>query len=276
MTSPSFSTAFFRWAANLHEELEFWSYWAESKGAPNPAHHAERTNPATPVQERVVAYGRSLGKTQLEVLDVGSGPLTKVGHQSPADLQIRVHTCDPLAPAYLQAFSRHGIPIPNPPSFALAEYLSSFYAPASIDVITCNNALDHSFDPIRSLNEMLRVVRLGGLLICSHKRNEGLNAQYHGLHQFNIDTADGRPILWNQGERISIEAGLEVKTKTSIIEESPEWVHFSITKLEEFSGEEYSSEEFSGNDGASESRSRRQLQELLLGTVTHFLNQPAP
>ena len=123
---------------------------------------------------------------------------------------------------------------------------------------------------------MLRVVRLGGLLICSHKRNEGLNAQYHGLHQFNIDTADGRPILWNQGARISIEAGLEVKTKTSIIEESPEWVHFSITKLEEFSGEELCSEEFSGNDGASESRSRRQLQELLLGTVTHFLNQPAP
>jgi hypothetical protein len=43
-------------------------------------------------------------------------------------------------------------------------------------------------------------------------------------------------------------------------------VHFSITKLEEFSG----------NDVASESRSRQQLQELLLGTVTHFLNQPAP
>jgi hypothetical protein len=105
---------------------------------------------------------------------------------------------------------------------------------------------------------MLRVVRVGGLIICSHKRNEGVNAQYHGLHQFNIDTAEGRPILWNQGARSNIEAGLEVKTNTNIIEESPEWVHFSITKLEDF----------------STNNTSKQLQELLLGTVTYFLNRP--
>ena len=258
MPSEPISKNFFNWAENLQEELEFWSYWAESNGAPNPEHHAERTNPATPIQTRIVEYGRNLGKAKLDVLDVGSGPLTKVGHQAPADMAINVHTCDPLAPAYIEAFSRHGINIPNPPRFALAEYLSSFYNSNSMDVITYNNALDHSFYPIRSLNEMLRVVRVGGLIICSHKRNEGDNANYHGLHQFNIDTAEGRPILWNQGARSNIEAGLEVKTNTNVIEESPEWVHFSITKLEDFS-----------NNNTS-----KQLQELLLGTVTYFLNRP--
>ena len=102
------------------------------------------------------------------------------------------------------------------------------------------------------------MVRVGGLIICSHKRNEGVNAQYHGLHQFNIDTAEGCPILWNQGNRSNIEASLEVKTNTNIIEENSEWVHFSIIKLEDFSS----------------SNSNKQLQELLLGTVTYFLNRP--
>lgn len=77
MPSEPISKSFFQWAENLHEELEFWSYWAESNGAPNPEHHAERTNPATPIQTRIVEYGRNLGKAKLDVLDVGSGPLTK-------------------------------------------------------------------------------------------------------------------------------------------------------------------------------------------------------
>jgi SAM-dependent methyltransferase len=265
MAPEPFCTAFFRWASNLHEELEFWSYWAESNGSPNPAHHAERINPNTPIQSRVVAHGLTLKKQHLDVLDVGSGPLTKVGHKSPENMSINVSTCDPLAPAYIEAFKRHGIKIPNPPNFALGEYLSSFYNYNSVDVITCNNALDHSFDPIRALNEMLRVVRVGGIIICSHKRNEGNNANYHGLHQFNIDTNNGNPIIWNQNLKVAIHSELEVQTRTEITEETPEWVHFSITKLEEFKI----------SDDSQDNRSREQLQELLLATVSYFLNKPA-
>jgi len=73
-----------------------------------------------------------------------------------------------------------------------------------------------------------------------------------------LDTDEDSPIIWNQGARSNIEAGFEVKTNTTVIEENPEWVHFSIIKLEDFSN----------------SNTSKQLQELLLGTVTYFLNRP--
>ena len=261
MESTAFNKALFRWLAGLQEELDFWNYWAKSHGEPNPEHHALRTNPGTPIQDRVVSHGRSLGLNDVAVLDVGSGPLTKVGHQSPEDIQITVYTCDPLAPAYIKAFSEQGIKIPNPPTFALAEYLSAFYPPASMDIITCNNALDHVIDPIRAINEMLRVVKVGGILLCSHRRNEGQKASYTGLHQFNIDTEAGQAILWNPLGKVSIADQLAIATQTKIISEDSDWVHFSITKLAEFS------------DGNRGEHTRQQLQELLLGLVNNGLGQ---
>ena len=263
MSADAFRSALFRWAGNLQEELAFWTHWAATGGAPNPEHHALRTNPATPIQPALVQHARELGLPQLQVLDVGSGPLTKVGHRAPADLAITVHTCDPLAPAYIGAFQRHGIPVPNPPRFALAEYLSAFYAPGSMDVITCNNALDHCIDPLRALNEMLRVVKPGGILLCSHHRNEGQKANYEGLHQFNIDTESGRPILWNRAGRVAIADQLAVATDTSVVEEDEHWVHLRIRKLAEFSDV----------DGADHARA--QLRELLLGAVEQGLAKPA-
>lgn len=259
MPADPFRSAFFRWAGSLQEELEFWTHWAESGGAPNPEHHALRTDPSTPIQPAVVEFARENGLQYLQVLDVGSGPLTKVGHRAPADLAITVHTCDPLAPAYISAFNRYRIPVPNPPAFALAEYLSAFYEPSSIDVITCNNALDHCIDPLRALNEMLRVLKPGGILLCSHHRNEGQKANYEGLHQFNIDTEDGKPILWNRNNRVAIAERLDVATDTRVVEEDEHWVHVCIRKLGEF-----------GDVGGAD-HARAQLRELLLGAVEQGL-----
>jgi hypothetical protein len=87
---------------------------------------------------------------------------------------------------------------------AFAEDLSAFFAPDSFDLVHCINALDHSFDPLRAIHEMLRVARVGGTVVLMHQPNEAEAENYVGLHQWNFDVQDGRFVVWNRERRIDV------------------------------------------------------------------------
>jgi len=257
-----FARSFFRWSHQLREELDFWNHWAASGGAPNPAHHAERTNPAMPIDPRIILYAQSRDLKEITVLDVGSGPLTKVGHQGPKGLSVKVIASDPLAQFYNEEFKKHRIQVPNPPEFALAEFLSSFYAQSSIDVISCNNALDHCIDPVRAIHEMLIILKVGGVALCSSRRNEGVKANYEGLHQFNIDSRGGEVFISGRDQPLlPLRQQLPEQCTITLISDDADWVHFRIEKNEELL------------DGDLVEHLRLQLRELLQGAVDAGLQQ---
>lgn len=260
--SSDFARSFFTWSQHLREELDFWSHWAASGGAPNPAHHAERTNPSMPVDSRIIQYAQSRNLKAITVLDVGSGPLTKVGHLGPDGLSVKVIASDPLAQFYNEEFKKHRIQVPNPPEFALAEFLSSFYPHSSIDVISCNNALDHCIDPVRAIYEMLIILKVGGVALCSSRRNEGANANYEGLHQFNIDSRGGEVFIAGRDQPLlPLRQQLPEQCTIRLTSEDADWVHFRVEKNDELL------------DGKLVEHLRLQLRELLQGAVDAGLQQ---
>jgi SAM-dependent methyltransferase len=179
------------WSAGIAFELEFWADIARTRGGRWPDDFASRMNPATPVVPWIEAMARAEGRADWRVLDVGAGPVTVLGHRSPPDLRIEIVATDPLAapmPASSPGWTSRG---PTRPSSPPAEELSAFFPAAAFDLVHCRNALDHSFDPLRGIVEMLRVVRVGGRIVLSHMANEAEREGYSGFHQHNFENVTG-------------------------------------------------------------------------------------
>ena len=220
------------WSAGIAFELDFWTDIARTRGGRWPDDFAARMDPATPIAPWIEAMARAEGRTDWRVLDVGAGPVTMLGHRPPSDLRIEIVATDPLAAAYVRIFAGLDLQRPNETIFAPAEELSAFFPAAAFDLVHCRNALDHSFDPLRGIAEMLRVVRVGGRIVLSHMANEAEREGYSGFHQHNFQNVDGRFVIWNVTGRTDVGASLPVACDVQT--KGADSVNVSITKRAEF------------------------------------------
>jgi len=204
--SNSVEERFRVWAENLNSEVHFWNDWFSTKGSLWPEDFRVRFNPDREFPHYLVEKFPNPETTR--ILDVGSGPVTGFGFMYKGS-RLNISACDPLAYFYNIMMEKHHIHPPIPTEVGFSEELSSFFAPGSFDLICCSNALDHSFEPIRGIEEMLIVARLGGIVFLTHHINEASSQpddelNYQGLHQWNFDAEDGEFIIWNRNTRINV------------------------------------------------------------------------
>jgi SAM-dependent methyltransferase len=188
-----------QWADGISDELRFWRHWFATRGGDWPEDFVRRLDPAATLDPRVETCLLELGGRG-RVLDVGAGPITKLGYRSEA-VECEIMAIDPLAPVYSTLLGEFGFTPPVPTQFGTAEDLMALFPDVRFDLVHCCNALDHSFDPIRGIDQMLRVTRLGGNLLLVHQRNEAERERYAGFHQYNLDVIDGEFLVWNRQER---------------------------------------------------------------------------
>jgi SAM-dependent methyltransferase len=187
------------WAGGIAHELQFWDAWLASRGLQWPEDYARRMDPAAPLDARAAQLAPGLARGgRLRVLDVGAGPVTILGYRLPG-VAVEVTATDPLAPQYAALLARHGAAPPVPTRFAPAEDLRLFVPEGGFDLVHCRNALDHSFDPLRGIEQMLAAARTGGAVLLSHFEDEAEREGYSGLHQWNFAARDGgaRFVIWN-------------------------------------------------------------------------------
>jgi SAM-dependent methyltransferase len=207
------SERFELWAAGIPYELRFWTHWAKTGGGGWPDEFAQRMNPATPLVPWLSDWAVKAGLSHIRVLDVGAGPVTSLGYIPPEGMTMELIATDPLADAYQRIFATFGLTPPIVTQFAPAEELSAFLPPDSFDIVHCRNALDHSFDPIRGLTEMLRLVKLGGIVMLYHNPNEAESEGYSGFHQYNFDVEEERFIIWRGETRWDVQKELPIRTR---------------------------------------------------------------
>jgi SAM-dependent methyltransferase len=142
------------------------------------------------------AIGDFFLETHVErIIDVGSGPLTAVGKTHPGKT-ISVTAVDPLASAYNRLMDEEGIEPPVRPIEGSGEKLLETFKPDSFDIAYALNAVDHAYDPVRVIENMLAVVRAGGYVVLVHRRREALRNCYRHLHQWNFEIRDGDLVIW--------------------------------------------------------------------------------
>ena len=205
------------WRARRNDEVDFWEGWLT--GAPGTEQWArdreERFDPDTEIRDPLVrAEIERNAAEEISILDVGAGPVTWLGFRYPGK-KLTIVAVDPLADEYDRLLEEAGLEPPVRTIAVTGEALVERFGSRRFDIAYASNALDHSADPLAIISNMVALVRDGGAVLLRHKRNEGEQARYGGLHQWNFDARDDRLLLWNDAAEVDVGAVLERRAATS-------------------------------------------------------------
>jgi SAM-dependent methyltransferase len=136
----------------------------------------------------------------MHVLDVGAGPLTIVG-KCFRGTRILLSAVDPLAQHYDRLLEKYGLIPPVRTLFGKAEDVAAQFPNDGFDLVHARNCLDHGIDPFHAVSQMLTLAKPGGFVYLKHHPNEGLNEQWHGLHQWNFSMSGSGDFIISSRDR---------------------------------------------------------------------------
>jgi SAM-dependent methyltransferase len=198
----------------LQEETGFWDYWLATHGEKWPEEYRDRFDREAEVTDPALReLLASMQEDTVTILDVGAGPATTVGLRFEG-MRLAVTAVDPLAGEYDRLLARHGVSPPVRTEEVEGEQLLERFGPAAFDIAYSRNALDHAVDPMRIIENMVKVVRPAGYVLLRHVRNEAVNQDYVQLHQWNFDLRQGRFVVWRPGQEIDVGERLSGQAET--------------------------------------------------------------
>lgn len=217
------------WKERATQEVDFWKKWIRSGGMRWKEGFQRKTDPKAPLAPLVEAFlpELELRKGQkLEILDIGSGPLSWVGTSHP-DHEIDLIAVDPLADEYNAELDDKGIKGVGRPVKGYFETALWQLGANRFDIVWCANSLDHSIDPVIGLYNIINVCKNGGGVILMFHPDEAEQEEYVGLHQWNLNAGNDRLTLTHKGKRFDLmsmlngQANIRVRTLQSAGKDKP-------------------------------------------------------
>lgn len=175
----------------------------------NQAKLAKLFDPCMPLQPELSQLLPADSGRPHRVLDVGAGPISKVGKLVDGQ-SIDLVPIDPLADEYQKLLAELDLKPPFTTRRGYGERLTEYFPEHSFDLIHARNSIDHCLDPVAVIGACVRVLKPGCCFYLNHYRNEGVAANYYGLHQWNFDDCIGDFVVSSRfGKQFSISATLE-------------------------------------------------------------------
>lgn len=217
------------WAQSVDEELQWWDSWLKNEGLTWGEDYADRFSSATRLSEPlIVSHLNEFPEETIAILDVGAGPLTILGKTYPGKV-VQITPVDPLADGYNRLLRAANLSAPVATVACDGEELCEHFTRACFHFSFSRNALDHCYDPLRVIRNMVAVTRPGGYVVLRHLINESEHADHQGLHQWNFDIVNDRCILWNASARHDLAQALSDTCEMQCWFED-DWVVCSIRK----------------------------------------------
>lgn len=202
-----------RWRSKLDSELNFWRVFVSTQGSKWPEEYQMRLDPNLALQGYIKDLLEQEWAETYAILDVGAGPMTVLGKVWEDGHEIRITPVDALANDYRKVLNAEGIVPPVWTEEAEAERLSERFSEESFDLVYGRNSIDHCYDPLKAIKEMLKVVKRGRYVLLRHHENEGERASYATLHQWNFTERDGEFVIWNPYQEIVVGTALAGSAK---------------------------------------------------------------
>ena len=187
-----------KWIHGIHSEIEYWDRYMATKGYGDTDGYNKYT-----AMERPFALEEHLRLPETSFIDVGSGPFSICGTKTDKT-KLDFKAVDMMASVYQALKTRYGITTEVTPAFALMECLTEQFGTERFDIVHVSNALDHTFDPMYTILQLVAICRTGGQVILQHHQNEAEAAQYNGLHQWNCTLQNGKFEIWNMHRTIDV------------------------------------------------------------------------
>lgn len=121
------------------------------------------------------------GKSEVNIADLGSGPVCTLGNIW-GNVKINIYASDIRGDTYTELVNQQGVQLITPIEKQNMEELT--YSANFFDVVHCVNALDHTKDAKKALEEMKRVCKVNGFVYLRHTRDQ-LNANGSRGHYWN-------------------------------------------------------------------------------------------
>lgn len=204
------------WCKRLPSEIGFWDGWIKSYGVRWKEDFKNRTDPNMPVQQIFIDYSNKKLKKN-KILDVGAGPLTSIGKKHKG-INFEIIPVDPLADEYSKILSKYKI---NPIVKTIkveGEKLTQHFNLNTFDIAFSSNALDHSYNPLRIIDEMIKVTKKGGFIILDHGFNEGSNARWGGLHKWDFYLNNKHHFIIKGKDRRGVDISILFRKKLELQE----------------------------------------------------------
>ena len=192
----------FDWTDAFSDGVEYWDNWLETKGHIWHKHYERRT--AGSVEFLYPDLISKVDSQDVKIIDIGCGCLSKLGNVY-KDKKINLTSVDVLGEQYSKLLDKYNIVPYSRPEFGLVEFLEILYDKNSYDIVTMTNSLDHSFDPITAIYQLLNLVKINGFVFLEHHENEAEHENYQEFHKWNITVNEsGDLIIWSKTESYNI------------------------------------------------------------------------
>jgi ubiquinone/menaquinone biosynthesis C-methylase UbiE len=219
-----------KWKQGKKYELNHWSQWFDTEGSLWKKDYASRLDPDQLLQDHIIAALDAPEGTEVSILDVGAGPLTLIG-KIWKGRAVNITAVDPLAHQYLEIIKKHNIKPLVTTQFGEVEKLSKLFPVNTFDLVHIQNALDHCYDPMLGITEMVKVAKVNAYTLLGHFVNEGEREKYVGFHQWNFCGENNNFIIWNKSKRINVNDQLKGIADVVIDLSDDDWINVKIKKL---------------------------------------------
>jgi len=184
----------------------------------------------TPLQAEFAELLSNNTNTDLKVLDIGAGPVSKVGKILNGH-EVELVPIDPMAEKYRKILTALNLQPKYWTRYGEGERLSLQFEENSFDLIHARNSIDHCLNPIQVIEEAIVVLKPQCYFYLNHYRNEGKAAKYYGLHQWNFDVVNDDFVISNRfGGQINVNNTLLDKALIHQIKQTEERLIVLIKK----------------------------------------------
>jgi len=215
-----------KWVLGIESETLFWKSWFETKGLQWKDQFQERISDN--VDFKLENYLENNVKETV-VLDVGSGAISSCGTKS-NKTNLKICAVDPLAYIYKTLKEKSGITTGLSPDFCMVERLSEKFEPNSFDIVHMRNALDHSFNAVFGIFQLLYICKIGGKVVLQHIKNEAEKESYIGFHQWNLCVENNNFIVWRQNVKYNVSSIVSNFAEVIVEDKDENWVGIVINK----------------------------------------------
>lgn len=217
------------WESGAGRELGFWRQYLASEGLDWPDEFRWRFDPSTTLQSHIAAMlPQDLPVSRLTILDCAAGPATTLGKTLHGE-RLPIVTLDALAGDYQQMLAELRLSPPLPSIRCEVEQLDTLFPPSQFELVYMRFALDHCYDPIAGLRQMIRVARPGCAVMIEHYRGDH-DDEYQGLKHWTLVPTDDDLLIGNRALELSVKQKLpDVDVE---VRASPTWLTLVLRKPE--------------------------------------------